>query len=87
MVVAGGSGNVDVFSDLCRIADLPVWVAHSEDDANVPISGDAEIVAGLESCGSTSVEFVTFQGLDHGQSIRFSYAGPDLYQWMLEQVP
>lgn len=87
--VSGGpsmSTSDPVPGDICRLVDLPIWVAHSEAD---PLSIDlhAATVAALEACGSTSVRFTVYQDLGHDESIRTAYAGPDLYQWIIEQVP
>ncbi len=88
--VAGGpamSPDAPIPEDLCRLADLPVWVAHGEADEHLPPESIAVVVAALEECGSTSVRFTTYEDLKHIESIAAAYAGPDLYQWMLEQVP
>jgi predicted peptidase len=88
--IAGGgsmSGEVVVPEDICRLVDLPIWVAHSEADEEVPIESDAATVAELEECGSTVVRFTVYEDLGHWESISTAYAGPDLYEWMLEQVP
>jgi predicted peptidase len=87
--IAGGPPlTVDqVSEDICGLVDLPIWMAHSEADEVVPIDSDVATVAGLEECGSTAVRFTTYEGLTHVESISTAYAGPDLYEWMLEQVP
>ena len=81
------SGEVVVPEDICRLVDLPIWVAHSEADEEAPIDSDAAIVTELEECGSTVVRFTVYEDLGHVESISTAYAGPDLYEWMLEQVP
>ncbi len=88
--VAGGpaiSPDAPIPEDLCRLVDLPVWVAHGEADEHLPLESIAAVVTALEECGSTSVRFTTYEDLKHIESIATAYAGPDLYQWMLEQVP
>lgn len=72
--------------DICRLVDVPMWVAHSEADP-LQIEFDAVAVAALEACGSTRVQFITYEDLGHLESVRTAYAGPDLYDWMLAQVP
>ena len=44
-------------------------------------------VSALEECGSTAVSFTAYEDLTHVESIRTAYAGPDLYEWMLDQLP
>jgi predicted peptidase len=88
--IAGGgsmSGGVVVPEDICRLVDLPIWIAHSEADEEVPMDSDAATVAELEECGSTVVRFTAYEDLGHIESLSAAYAGPDLYAWMLEQVP
>lgn len=88
--VAGGpsmSQSDPVPPDICRLVSLPIWIGHGEADGHVPIASMAAVVAALEECGSTTVRFTSYQGLDHAASISTAYAGPDLYEWMLEQVP
>ena len=88
--IAGGasmSQEVVVPEDICRLVDLPIWVAHSEADEETPIDTAAAIVAELEECGSTVVRFTVYEDLGHIESLNTAYAGPDLYEWMLEQVP
>lgn len=87
--IAGGpsmSVGAPVPEGICRMVGLPVWIAHSKADA-LPIDSHAAIVAELEACGSTSVRFTVYEDLGHDESIRTAYAGPHLYEWMLEQVP
>jgi predicted peptidase len=87
--IAGGLPGVEVPvpEDICRLVDLPIWVARSEADEEAPIDSDAAIVAELEECGSTVVRFTVYEDLGHVESLSSAYAGPDLYEWMLEQVP
>ena len=44
-------------------------------------------VAELQECGSTAVVFTVYEDLGHTDTYQTAYAGPDLYEWMLKQVP
>jgi predicted peptidase len=70
----------------CELKDLPIWVAHSEADIAVPIEMNMEAVAALEECGSTSIRFTTYTDLNHLGTITTVYAGPEIYDWMFEQM-
>ena len=81
--VAGGAPTVD----LCVLRGVPIWVGHGGADSVLPIEDARGVVATLESCGNTRVEFVVFEGADHHESIADAYAGPDLYDWMTSHIP
>lgn len=86
MVAGGPSLNASdpVPENICLIKDLPVWTAHSEADQQVPIESIRAAVTALEECGSTVVRFTTYNDLSHIDSISTAFAGPELYDWMLE---
>jgi len=81
-----GSLNTQAPDGICRLADVPVWVAHSETDEIVPFDKSVEIVEALEVCGNVAVEFVVYERGGHFQSAERAYEGPDLYDWMLQQA-
>jgi predicted peptidase len=83
--IAGSLQSVP--EDICRLSNLPIWMAHGEADAEIRIEWFAALVEALEDCGSTAVRFTDFAGLGHIESIGTAWAGPDLYQWMLQKVP
>jgi predicted peptidase len=87
--IAGGpsmSTEEVVPEDICRLVNLPIWVAHSRAD-DLPIDSHEATVAELQECGSTAVVFTVYEDLGHTDSYQTAYAGPDLYEWMLKQVP
>ncbi len=71
--------------DICALQNLPVWVAHSEADS-LFIASHAATVEALNECGSSVVTFTIYQELSHAESFIKAYAGPELYQWMLQQA-
>ncbi|UCD97447.1 MAG: hypothetical protein JSV42_10745 [Chloroflexota bacterium] len=87
--IAGGlsmNPGDPVLDTICELEDLPVWVAHSEGDQHVPIGVSREVVAALEACGNSLVRFTIYPDLNHMDSISRAYAGPELYDWMLELI-
>ncbi len=83
--VAGSLTSVP--EDICLLSNLPIWVAHGEADSEIQIDWFVALIGALEECGSTMVRFTDYPSLGHFESISTAYAGPDLYEWMLEQVP
>ena len=69
--------------EACKLKDLPIWVGHSEADERVPIDSTREAVKVLEDCGNTKVTFAVYTGLSHAESFITTFAGPELYDWML----
>lgn len=47
-----GAGDPE---NACRVAHLPVWVCHSNDDDIVPVDGSRAMVTALRSCGRPAV--------------------------------
>jgi hypothetical protein len=65
--------------NICRLTDLPIWIAHGGKADHLPTA--------LEDCGNTTIRFNAYQNSNHIESISTAYAGPDLYEWMLDQIP
>jgi len=88
-VIGGGPSmnpNDPVTENICLLKDLPVWIAHSEGDLEVPIEPSRAMVTALEECGSTVTQFTIYTDLNHVDSISTAYAGPELYDWMLALI-
>jgi predicted peptidase len=83
--VAGSLTSVP--EDICLLSNLPIWLAHGEADSEIQVGWFVALIEALEECGSTVVRFTDYASLGHFESISTAYAGPDLYEWMLEQVP
>lgn len=84
--IAGGASMnpADSVPDgICSIVDLPVWVAHSEADQEVPLEASSALVTALEECGSAVVQYTIYHDLNHAESIQAAYGSPALYDWML----
>ncbi len=70
--------------NICDLKDLPVWVFHGAQDANVVPSQSEDMVEALRACGG-NVRFTLYPDADHGASWTSAYADPELYEWLLEQ--
>lgn len=64
-----------------KLADIPVWVFHGEDDTIVPIQRSEEMVAALERAGG-NVKFTRYKATGHDSWSR-AYAGDELFTWFL----
>jgi predicted peptidase len=70
--------------NICDLKDLPVWVFHGAQDANVLPAQSEEMVRALEACGG-NVRFTLYPDGDHSASWTRAYADPALYTWLLEK--
>ncbi|MFJ9249919.1 prolyl oligopeptidase family serine peptidase [Streptomyces sp. NPDC101776] len=66
-----------------RIAELPVWTFHGEEDSSILIQHTEQIVGALRELGSP-VRFTRYPGVGHDSWTR-TYDNPEVYEWMLEQ--
>lgn len=65
-----------------RIAHLPIWVFHGEDDKAVSIKRSEEMVDALKAAGATDVQFTRYPNTGHDSWVK-AYDDPKLYEWML----
>ncbi len=66
-----------------RIAKLPVWTFHGEDDTDIPVNHTEQVVEALQALGS-DVRFTRYPGVGHDAWTR-TYDDPEVYAWMLAQ--
>ncbi|MCA9884538.1 MAG: prolyl oligopeptidase family serine peptidase [Anaerolineae bacterium] len=67
-----------------KIAHLPIWVFHGEDDDVVPVEETTKMVKALEDAGADKLKVTIFPGVDHGSWIP-AYADDALYEWLFAQ--
>ena len=71
------------------LANLPIWVAHAENDTTVNVSGSQKAVAALKAHGNTSVKYYEYlEGSitpDPHHSWKAVYADQEIYNWLFEQ--
>ena len=66
------------------IGTLPVWAFHGDDDAVVPVERSIEMVDLIEAAGGNA-RLTRYPGVGHDSYTR-TYANPEIYRWLLEQV-
>jgi predicted peptidase len=66
-----------------RLAEIPVWAFHNEDDQAVPVSGTTEVVEAIKAAGGNAR--MTIKPTGGHDSWTAAYDDPQLYAWMLEQ--
>lgn len=76
-----GGGHPDLGE---KIGDLPIWAFHGDDDFVVPVERSIEMVEAVNSAGGRA-RLTRYPGVGH-DSYTQTYANPELYEWLLEQV-
>ena len=88
-IVAGSPSfhtNDPIPDNICHLKDLPMWISYSNEDLEDLITTTNTWLDSLKACGSTRIHLITYSDLSHFESIRTTYANPQLYQWMLDQI-
>lgn len=67
-----------------KIAHVPVWVFHGEDDTVVKPSRSREMVKALQEAGGEP-KYTEYPGIGHN-SWSATYANPEVYQWLFAQT-
>ncbi len=78
-VISGGGNPVEV----CRLAHVPVWIAHGADDDVIPVSWAETLAKRLTACGG-NVRKTIYPGTGHDAWSR-TYEDPDFLPWLLAQ--
>ena len=69
---------------LARMKDLPLWVAHSDDDTTVPVDCDDEAVAALRTLGAP-VKYTRVTGKGHHSLVPYFLKTEPWDEWMFAQ--
>lgn len=71
------------------LANLPIWVAHAEDDSSVNIQGSDDAVAALQAHGNNSVKYYKYLPGSITPNPHHSweavYEDQEIYNWLFEQ--
>ena len=71
------------------LANMPIWVAHAEDDPSVNVQGSDDAVAALQAHGNTSVKYYKYlpESIwpNHHHSWKAVYEDEEIYNWLFEQ--
>ncbi len=65
-----------------RMAKVPVWAFHGEDDPTVPIKRSEEMIEAVKKAGGTDVQFTRYPNTGHDSWVQ-AYNDPKLYEWLL----
>lgn len=72
-------------ADACRIAALPIWAFHGDDDGAVPPMGNFQMVEAVRAChGPVKPRFTIYPATDHFSWVP-AYDDPALWRWFAEQ--
>lgn len=71
-------------SKAALIKDLPIWAFHGDKDDVVPVKGTREMVESLKRCGSTTIKYTEYAGVDH-ISWNKAYTTEGFFDWMFSQ--
>lgn len=77
-----GGGDVNAVD---KMAKLPIWVFHGEDDKVVAFSSSEKMVRALEKIEGSDVKFTSYPNTGHDSWTK-TYENPEVYKWMLNHV-
>lgn len=63
---------------------LPIWAFHGDEDRVVPVERSIEMVEAINAAGGKA-RLTRYPGVGHDSHTR-TYANPEIYRWLLEQV-
>jgi predicted peptidase len=66
-----------------KIAKLPIWCFHGDDDKAVNVEGSRSMIAAIKEAGGTP-KYTEYPGVGHN-SWDAAYGTDELYTWLLEQ--
>ena len=70
--------------DGAKLAKLPIWAWHGDQDTAVPIEKSVEMVEAIKAAGGTKVRFTSLEHIGHF-SWQAAYQSNDLYEWFDKQ--
>lgn len=82
---AFGHFEKDKSPDMSRFMDIPLWVAHSEDDTTVPIDEDDKCVEILTEMGKDNLKYTRVNGYAHHYMVEYFYKNEPWAEWMFAQ--
>jgi predicted peptidase len=75
----------EIPDDICKIKNLPIWTFHGGRDQVVGSWQTEILVNALKECGS-NIRYTLYPEADHPQSWIKTYADPELYKWLFDQI-
>lgn len=72
--------------DGCRLATIPLWILHGDQDKLVPIKESQKIYDEIKKCEpNADVTFTTIKGANHSQ-VESLFHEDAMYDWLFNQV-
>lgn len=68
--------------DGCRLASMPVWIAHGRKDQAVPYTESLKVVVAIRNCNSENLLFTDFENLNHSD-LEKMFRTKELYLFLL----
>lgn len=85
--IAGGyiQGSRSVPRQICLLRQMPIWAFHGLRDTIIYPYQSEVLVRALRRCGSKTVRFTRYAGVDHFGSWPRAYSDPALWRWLFAQ--
>jgi predicted peptidase len=74
-----GGGDV---RDGCRLAEVPLWIEHGDQDESVPVNESIKVANVIKACnGGKNLKFIIDQGASHG-ALEKIFRSDEFYNWL-----
>ena len=74
-----GGGDV---RDGCRLAEVPLWIEHGDQDEAVPVNESIQVANAIKACnGGKKLKFIVDKGANHG-ALEQIFRTDEFYQWL-----
>lgn len=70
--------------DVCRLASMPIWAFHGEQDDVIPFTKAQDVIATLRNCGGNPA-FTSYPNVSHDSWTR-TYSNPLVFEWLLTKT-
>jgi predicted peptidase len=70
---------------VCALAQVPIWMFHSEADETVPVQNLFVMDEALTACGAENANGTLFPDLDHSRTALHIYQDLALFRWLVSQ--
>ena len=70
---------------VCALAQVPIWMFHSEADETVPVQSFYAMDEALTACGTENVTITLFPDLDHSRTALHIYQDLAMFRWLVSQ--
>jgi predicted peptidase len=74
-----GGGDV---RDGCRLAEVPLWIEHGDQDESVPVNESIKVANAIKACnGGKNLKFIIDYGVNHG-ALEKIFRSDEFYNWL-----